>query len=393
MKNTNARNRRNSDKAIFLKINKRLPVMAFSLLLLGAAAVSLVSHASNQNSSNTPKSSILLWGNEWIKGIESMRDVSGSTPQTNISITTLGTPITQNFDTLATSGTTNTWTDDSTLPGWYSQFGTTANPATYRADSGGSNTGALYSWGTGTNAERALGTVGSGTTTDIYNALKLTNNTGSTIDSLDTSYVGEQWRQGGCTPTPCTPLAQTVDFQYQVANAGVITDANTPTTGWLDHDPLDFTSPQPGTSTAAALDGNAAANRTGLSSTINVTVNVGQEVWLRWKDINHANNDHGLAVDDFSVTANGGGPTPTPTPTPPPGPSPTPTPTPTPTPVPITPICQIQGSGTASPLAGANVTTEGVVTGLRSNGFFIQQEACDVDTETSDGIFVFTSSA
>src|SRR5437879_11773869 len=50
-----------------------------------------------------------------------------------ISITTLGTPITQNFDTLATSGTANAWADDTTLPGWYSQFtAVTTNPTTYR---------------------------------------------------------------------------------------------------------------------------------------------------------------------------------------------------------------------------------------------------------------------
>jgi hypothetical protein len=131
------------------------------------------------------------------------------------------------------------------------------------------------------------------------------NNTGGTIASLSVSYTGEQWRSGGCSPTPCTTAAQTVDFQYQVANAGVISDANAPTTNWLDHDPLDFTSPTPGTSSAATLDGNAAANRAALVSTITVTVNPGQEVWLRWKDINHAGNDHGLAIDDLSVTANG----------------------------------------------------------------------------------------
>ena len=230
----------------------------------------------------------------------------------NVPITTLGVPVTQNFDTLATSGTTNAWTDDSTLAGWFAQFSATpTNPTTYRADAGGSNTGAIYSWGTGTATERAFGSIGSGTPGDIFWAIKLTNDTGSTITSLTINYTGEQWRAGGCQPTPCTPLAQTADFQYQVANAAVITDANTPTTGWLDHNALDFTSPITGTSTAAALDGNAAANRTALSSTVSVTVNPGQEVWLRWSDINHANNDHGLSVDDFSVTANGGTPTPT----------------------------------------------------------------------------------
>lgn len=227
----------------------------------------------------------------------------------NGSITAFGAPLTESFDTLASSGSPS-WTDNSTIPGWYAQFGTNAtNPTAYTPSTGSSATGALYSFGSTSAIDRALGSVGSGTTTDIFWAVKLTNNTGATITSLSVSYTGEEWRAGGCTPTPCTPAAQTVDFQYQIASAGVITDANNPNTGWLDHDPLDFTSPQTGTSTATALDGNSAANRTAFSSTISVTINPGQEVWLRWKDINHANNDHGLAIDNFSVTANGAGPT------------------------------------------------------------------------------------
>ena len=407
-----------------------------------------------------------------------------------ISVTTLGSPITQNFNTLATSGTTNAWADNSTLSGWYAQFGTTTNPTTYRADAGASNTGAIYSWGTGTSTERAFGSIGSAGTTDVYWAVQLTNNTGSTITSLDVSYVGEQWRQGGCT-APCTPLAQTADFQYQVANAGVITDANAPTTGWVDHNPLDFTSPSPGTSTPAAIDGNAAANRTALSSTITVSVAPGQDIWLRWVDINHASNDHGLSIDDFSVTpqgAGGGGVT-----------------------LSVndvsqnegsgggttaftftvslsssthggvtydicsadgtaqdgsnvgedtdySPICfagqsiangsnsaqhtvnvnadstteanetffvnvtsvvgatvadgqgqgtvvndditlslihDVQGNGASTPIPGATVTVRGIVTLLKSNGFFLQEEVGDNDADpnTSEGIFVFTSSA
>src|SRR5713226_3742902 len=81
-----------------------------------------------------------------------------------LSIISLGTPITQNFDTLAPSGTANAWTDDTTLPGWYSQFGLQpANPTTYRADSGTGTTGAIYSYGTGANTDRAFGSVSSGT--------------------------------------------------------------------------------------------------------------------------------------------------------------------------------------------------------------------------------------
>ncbi len=57
-------------------------------------------------------------------------------------------------------------------------------------------------------------------------------------------------------------------------------------------------------------------------------------------------------------------------------------------------IAQIQGSGTASPLASATITTSGTVTALRSNGFYLQMPSPgDSDPSTSDGIFVFTSSA
>lgn len=61
----------------------------------------------------------------------------------------------------------------------------------------------------------------------------------------------------------------------------------------------------------------------------------------------------------------------------------------------ITSISQIQGPGGASPFDGMAVTTTGVVYGLKSNGFYIQTPDADVDgaPETSDGVFVFTSTA
>ncbi len=58
-------------------------------------------------------------------------------------------------------------------------------------------------------------------------------------------------------------------------------------------------------------------------------------------------------------------------------------------------INQIQGSGTTSPFASLRVRTSGIVTGRRSNGFFIQTPDAEVDADpnTSEGILVFTSSA
>ena len=102
--------------------------------------------------------------------------------------------------------------------------------------------------------DRALGSVASSGTLTVFQAARLTNNTGATITSLDITYVGEQWRNGG------NATAHTLAFQYQVANAGVVTGANAPTTGWTTFSRVSFTGPI-ATATAATLDGNAAANR------------------------------------------------------------------------------------------------------------------------------------
>ena len=59
----------------------------------------------------------------------------------------------------------------------------------------------------------------------------------------------------------------------------------------------------------------------------------------------------------------------------------------------VTPIYGIQGSGSTSPLVGQTVTTSGVVTKLTNNGYFLQDMNGDGNPATSDGIFVFTSSA
>ncbi len=67
---------------------------------------------------------------------------------------------------------------------------------------------------------------------------------------------------------------------------------------------------------------------------------------------------------------------------------------PVPTCTPTNTIAEIQGDGNTSPLLGTDVTTSGIVTGRRSNGFFIQMPPPgDGDPATSDGVFVFTSSA
>lgn len=58
-------------------------------------------------------------------------------------------------------------------------------------------------------------------------------------------------------------------------------------------------------------------------------------------------------------------------------------------------IGEIQGAAHTSPFVGQVVQTQGVVTAIDTNGFFIQSEqgTADGNAATSDGIFVFTNSA
>lgn len=206
-----------------------------------------------------------------------------------VSLTTLGVASSQNFDTLANTGTS------STLPtGWFlSESGTNAN-TTYGAGNGSSNAGNTYSFGATSSGERAFGGLQSGTLIPTVGAC-LTNNTGSTITSLAIAYTGEQWRLGTLA------RVDQLDFQYSL-------DASSLTTGaWTDVDGLDFIAPTTGP-TVGALDGNAAGNRTTVSSSIaSLSLANGATLWIRWTDLNATSSDDGLAVDDFSVTPSGGG--------------------------------------------------------------------------------------
>jgi len=204
--------------------------------------------------------------------------------QTCVSLATLGSAVAQNFDTLASSGTS------SALPtGWF-LFETGSNAdTTYAAGTGSSNTGNTYSFGAAATAERAFGGLQSGTLAPTIGGC-FTNATGQTISSLALAYTGEQWRVGTLGRT------DRLDFQYSTNATSLATGA------WTDVDPLDFTAPTQ-TGAIGALNGNAAANRTAISSSIAPLWLVdGATIWIRWSDLNASGADDGLAVDDFALT-------------------------------------------------------------------------------------------
>ena len=212
-----------------------------------------------------------------------------------VSVTAFGVPYTQNFDTLPASGSA-TWTNNSTIPGWF--HARTGTGTTIVANDGSSNAGNLYSYGTGTATDRALGALGSGNAAigNLFWGVRLQNNTGTSIGSFEVTYTGEQWRNSAAA-------AQTVSFSYLIGSPTVTGSLAEFQSAGVAVPQLDFTSPITG-GTAGALNGNLAANRTTLTFIIaGVDIPNGTEIMLRWSDPDHTGADHGLSIDDFSVTA------------------------------------------------------------------------------------------
>ena len=209
--------------------------------------------------------------------------------QAQVTLTALNNAYTENFNGLATTGTTN---DITTLPlGWtFLETGTNAN-TTYAAGTGSSNTGNTYSLGL--DGDRSLGGLQSGSLIPVIGAA-FVNNTNATITSLQINYSGEQWRLGTALRSPL--LADRLDFQFSQTATSLATGT------WTDVNELDFNAPVL-SGTAGALNGNLAANRATLSFSITgLSIPEGATFWIRWNDFNVTSSDDALAVDDFSLT-------------------------------------------------------------------------------------------
>lgn len=207
-----------------------------------------------------------------------------------ISITSQSAIYTEDFNTLSTSGTAQ-----STLPsGWW--ISESPGNTTYRAGDGSTNSGDTYSYGTGTNSDRALGGVASGSVVPNF-GVRYINNSGSSFSSFSFNLMMEQWRSGGRTGL------DSLYFYYSVNNSldssGV---ARVVTGSWTRVAACDMVS-KVTQGTAAAFDGNISANRQYYIFTVSgLTVNNGDTLWLRWRDPNVGGSDDGLGIDDYSFS-------------------------------------------------------------------------------------------
>ena len=160
---------------------------------------------------------------------------AGAAQAQNVSLT--GGTYSQNFDTL--SNTAGSTTNTALPTGWQltESGGGARDNEQYAVDTGGSNTGDTYSYGSAGSTERAFGSLRSGTLISIFGAC-FTNNTGGTISSLAIGYTGEEWRLGTAA------RADSLGFEYSLNATSLTTGA------WTSVATLNFSTPNTATTGA-----------------------------------------------------------------------------------------------------------------------------------------------
>ncbi|MFZ4778246.1 MAG: PEP-CTERM sorting domain-containing protein [Terrimicrobiaceae bacterium] len=166
----------------------------------------------------------------------------------------------------------------------------------FTANAGGTNTGGIYSYGTGTSTDRSLGALASDSDIMAFGATFL-NTTGDILTSVSMSFTAEFWRSSTTTQNVLT-------FAYGLVDGTTVTNANFLTAaGSTAFATLNVTGPAPVVSNGA-LDGNLPANQAAVSGTI-TGLNIANNgtFFIRWTDVNDSGNDAGLAIDNFNLSA------------------------------------------------------------------------------------------
>ena len=219
-----------------------------------------------------------------------------------------GGTYTQNFDSMGVSSSGGTVT---TPTGWWVSWYPTGGAAGAFADMQATNTArwndgslavdnTVVAWncgvaGTGLVTDRALGlgvSSGSGGTTAPASStrnimLEMQNNSGAAINSFQFSNALEYWHSAGNASQ-----AEGLEMYYSINGVDWILIGSRVTLS--------------NAGSNVALDGNAPANRTTMSSGIvtpSAPIANGAIFYLRWYDANDSGTDGITAIDDFSFTS------------------------------------------------------------------------------------------
>jgi hypothetical protein len=200
------------------------------------------------------------------------------------------------------------WTNNTTIPGWYAFAHTTAVTSITHANitaSAPSNTGGFYSYECSGNNDQKLGSRASNTTPGLvgryfHYGVYLRNTTGQTITSVQVRYTGYQFSLAENNGT-----VNRIEFHYAVgAGLPSMTGAATAVTT------LDYVAPNNNTGgSTLQLAGYPCTVFQEFNVCIPVTLPNNSYIMLRWSDVNDTNNDHHLGIDNVGVDFGIGGST------------------------------------------------------------------------------------
>lgn len=190
-----------------------------------------------------------------------------------------------------------------TMSGWYgwAQGVSGSNTNYFGATPGDQTTGGIQDYGStnsfAASTNRALGLLTTGSFGPAAFAVRLTNNTASTLSNMNLSFTGELWRQ--------SDLAKSLTFYYVVDPTGTNAFDTNPN-DYVYLSSLDVNFPTNGAATGGVpVDGTAPANQINLSvmnQTMLTNWPPGAALWLVWSYTNTAGKAQGIAIDNLSFS-------------------------------------------------------------------------------------------
>jgi hypothetical protein len=212
----------------------------------------------------------------------------------------------QTFDGLGSA--TTPWADDGTIPGWIAGINANNTPDGSLQATNGTDAVALsglLNLGSTGAADRALGSkaTSAGNLANIAFGAVFQNTSSQPLIVTNITYTGELWR----TNTTPGGLPEQWFVSYKTSSSPISdtepgTNSDTAETGSFTAVPaLNWSSPT-NVPEGSALDGNAAANRSTVSSNPNVNVNPGDYFMVRWVDTNRAGTDGYQGIDNVAIT-------------------------------------------------------------------------------------------
>jgi len=242
-----------------------------------------------------------------------------------VSLNNFTTGYVQTFDTLPSHGTgtmsTNTLVGSGfNLPEWVFADSGTKTLNSIISDDGNNSTGGIYSYGASNASDRALGSLNSDQSGDVFTALRVKNNTGHSTGLFVFQFDLEQWRDGGNTSN----TTQDILLSYKLYDTGSFstsdlkngTGYSTANISWQEinqttsvvgsqHFNNAINLPNAG-STALALNGNSSSNKRRIRAIVQLTGagkswDQGEEIDLRIADTNVCGKDNGYGIDNVVV--------------------------------------------------------------------------------------------